>query len=115
MQAANGSGAIYAFPEIQESMIDIMDYQVWINQEWLDTLSLEMPTDPESLYDVLVAFKTGDPNGNGTSDEIPLVGTTSTLSGCTLDWLEYLDRLDELGFEKWLYYSQAIYEETIAQ
>ncbi len=87
MQAADGSGAIYAFPEIQESMIDIMNYQVWINQAWLDAVGKEMPTNPDELYDVLKAFKTGDPNGNGLADEIPLVGTASALSGHTLNWL----------------------------
>lgn len=87
MQSDDGSGAIYVFPEVQESLIDIMDYQVWINQEWLDTLQLEMPTDPDSLYEVLKAFKTGDPNGNGEADEIPLIGTSGSLSGDTISWL----------------------------
>lgn len=87
MQAADGSGAIYAFPEIQESMIDIMDYQVWINQDWLDAVNMPMPTNPDELYNVLKAFKEQDPNGNGQPDEIPLVGTASGLSGNTLHWL----------------------------
>ena len=87
MQSDDGSGAIYVFPEVQESLIDIMDYQVWINREWLETLKLEMPTDPESMYQVLKAFKTGDPNGNGVADEIPLIGTSGSLSGDTNSWL----------------------------
>lgn len=44
----------------------------FINQTWLDALSLETPTDMESLTEVLRAFKTGDPNGNGQADEVPL-------------------------------------------
>ena len=44
----------------------------FINQTWLDALELETPTDVESLTEVLRAFKTGDPNGNGEADEIPL-------------------------------------------
>lgn len=44
----------------------------FINQTWLDALGLETPTDMESLTEVLRAFKTGDPNGNGEADEIPL-------------------------------------------
>lgn len=87
IQCHDGSGAIYVFPEVQESLIDIMDYQVWINREWLDTLGLDMPTDCDSLYDTLVAFKNGDPNGNGIADEIPLIGTSGTLSGDTMSWL----------------------------
>ena len=42
--------------------------------DWLDKLGLDVPTDPDSLYDVLVAFKTQDPNGNGQADEIPMSG-----------------------------------------
>lgn len=42
-----------------------------IRQDWLDKLNLEMPTTKDELYDVLVAFRDGDPNGNGIKDEIP--------------------------------------------
>lgn len=41
-------------------------------QPWLDALGLDMPTNTQELYDVLKAFKEGDPNGNGKADEIPL-------------------------------------------
>lgn len=44
----------------------------WINQTWLDTLGLKMPTTTDELYDVLLAFRDGDPNGNGVKDEIPI-------------------------------------------
>ena len=44
----------------------------FINQEWLDALNLETPANVEELTEVLRAFKTGDPNGNGEADEIPL-------------------------------------------
>ena len=33
---------------------------------------LDMPTNTEELKDVLKAFKTQDPNGNGKADEIPM-------------------------------------------
>ncbi len=45
----------------------------YIRTEWIDTLGLEMPSTMEELYDVLVAFKNDDPNGNGTADEIPFI------------------------------------------
>ena len=88
IQCHDGSGAIYVFPEVQESLIDIMDYQVWINQEWLDYLNLEMPHDPQSMYDVLVAFRDKDPNGNGVKDEIPMFGSqNSSPSARVVDWV----------------------------
>lgn len=45
---------------------------MWINTTWLSNLGLEMPTDADSLLEVLRAFKTRDPNLNGKADEIPL-------------------------------------------
>lgn len=44
----------------------------FINQEWLNALGLEVPTTVDELTEVLRAFKTQDPNGNGQADEIPL-------------------------------------------
>jgi putative aldouronate transport system substrate-binding protein len=43
-----------------------------INTHWLDVLGLEMPKTIDDFYQVLKAFKTQDPNGNGKADEIPL-------------------------------------------
>lgn len=44
----------------------------FINQTWLDALGLETPTTLDELTEVLRAFKTQDPNGNGEADEVPL-------------------------------------------
>jgi len=49
-----------------------------LDQEWLDAVGKEVPTTIDELYDVLVAFKNGDPNGNGKKDEIPLMGLVHT-------------------------------------
>ncbi|MDX1341615.1 MAG: extracellular solute-binding protein [Reinekea sp.] len=43
----------------------------FIRQDWLDKLGLEVPTNIDELYDVLVAFRDNDPNGNGKKDEVP--------------------------------------------
>lgn len=43
-----------------------------INTEWLEQLGKEIPTNADELYEVLVAFRDNDMNGNGdTTDEIP--------------------------------------------
>ncbi len=44
----------------------------FIRKDWLEQLGLSMPETVEELHDVLVAFRDGDPNGNGLTDEIPL-------------------------------------------
>ena len=51
-----------------------------INTKWLETLGLSMPTTTQELHDVLVAFRDGDPNGNGQKDEIPFSISTDLLS-----------------------------------
>ena len=83
------TGAIYAVPSIEVSPIDVLQYQVWINQTWLDKLNLKAPTNVDELYNVLVAFKENDCNGNGAkNDELPLMGAMSgTRSSYVVDWL----------------------------
>ena len=54
-------------------------YSNCIRQDWLDKLGLEMPTTLDEYIEVLRAFKTKDPNGNGLADEIPYVAGTGAL------------------------------------
>lgn len=42
-----------------------------IRADWLKKLDLKMPTTVDEFYNVLVAFRDRDPNGNGEKDEIP--------------------------------------------
>lgn len=82
------TGAIYSVPTLETSLVDIMDYQMWINVEWLDKLGLQKPTNNEELLKVLRAFKTQDPNGNGKNDEIPLFGAQEGGMGAdVVNWL----------------------------
>lgn len=64
-------GTMYSFPQIIESVPNKVAAKMFINKTWLDKLNLEVPTTTQELYDVLKAFKTGDPNGNNLEDEIP--------------------------------------------
>ncbi len=72
--ATSNDGNIYSVPSINECFQCLYPSKLWINQKWLDTLGLEMPTTTEEYYEVLKAFKTQDPNGNGKADEVPLTG-----------------------------------------
>lgn len=74
------TGAIYSVPRIEQSMVDPMNFQPWINREWMDELGLEDPTDPESLYEVLKAFKARDESC------IPLLGIMD-LGGKFENWI----------------------------
>ena len=61
-----GIAALPAFNQLQSN-----DY-MWINTDWLKRLGMKTPTTAEELTEVLRAFKTKDPNRNGSADEIPL-------------------------------------------
>ena len=62
-------GSIAALPYISEPS---MQNYIWVNQEWLNTLRMEMPKTAQEFVDMLSAFKTRDPNRNGKADEIGL-------------------------------------------
>lgn len=62
-------GRIAALPFINDAPAQNV---LWINQDWLKALKLDMPTTADELTGVLQAFKTGDPNRNGKADEVPL-------------------------------------------
>lgn len=58
-----------------------------INGEWLEKLGItKMPENMEEYYDMLVAIRDGDPNGNGVADEIPIIF-------CQNDWCTHFMEL----------------------
>lgn len=65
-------GKIYSIPAAAEAPSCRINLKWFYNQKWLDKLGLEQPTNTDELYEVLKAFKTQDPNGNGIADEIPI-------------------------------------------
>lgn len=69
-------GNIYALPAPNECYHCSMSQKLWIYKPWLDKLGLKVPTTTDEFYEVLKAFKTKDPNGNGKADEIPLSGSS---------------------------------------
>lgn len=65
-------GKIYGTPRYQ-SVWPKTNGTMYINQEWLDAVNMEMPTTWDELEAVLKAFKEQDANGNGDpNDEIPM-------------------------------------------
>lgn len=71
-------GHIYSIPYVVGE--PEVFYIPYINQQWLDRLGLEMPTTPEELKEVLIAFRDNDANGNGDpDDEIPFSGDPNNL------------------------------------
>lgn len=61
-------------PELISSSVNTM----WIRQDWLDALGLEVPKTVEDLEKVAEAFVTQDPDGNGAADTIGIMGASNT-------------------------------------
>ena len=63
-------GNIYSMPMINVSASNGTP-RGWINSRWLENVGMEIPTTTEEMYNVMVAFKEQDANGNGDpSDEL---------------------------------------------
>jgi len=67
-------GRIYGLPTINQAFHFFFPMKAWINSEWLDKLGISMPQTTDEFYQMLKAFATMDPNGNGIADEIPMMG-----------------------------------------
>ena len=62
---------IWGFPYVFETE-GVRIGKIFFNTTWLDAVGKEMPTNWDEIYDVLVAFRDSDANGNGdATDEVP--------------------------------------------
>jgi len=64
-------GNIYGLPAVLDHIHGLYPHKMYLNMEWMDKLNLQVPVTTEDFYNVMMAFKTRDPNGNGRADEIP--------------------------------------------
>jgi putative aldouronate transport system substrate-binding protein len=65
-----------------------------VRMDWLETLSMEPPTDMSSLYEMLVAFKEQDPGGLGT-EVIPFASPASAIDSGIYQLFGYLYAYEE--------------------
>lgn len=112
--------------------------KIYLRWDWLNALGYtEQPETTDELYEMLVAIRDGDPNGNGIADEIPLTADVQeTLDAVIMnyflpyfpkvgDWINgsnycYLDEdgvvhyagLEE-NFKKGLEYIHKLYSEGL--
>lgn len=99
------NGEIYGVARFSECYHCSAYPKMYMRQDWLDKLNLQMPTTTEELREVLKAFVTGDPNGNGENDEIGLTGATTwntMLEYCLLGW-----SFQNIKPDFWLYLTDA--------
>ena len=68
----NDKGEMMAIPAPSMMVGEINE--MWIRQDWLDNLGLEVPRTWDELVTVAEAFVTQDPDGNGEDDTIGILG-----------------------------------------
>ena len=81
-RSKEADGSIYGYSFYTKGGGDKIKNAPFINMLWLQKLGLEKPTNLDELYDVLVAFRDNDMNGDGdTTDEFPMIGSLGVWSG----------------------------------
>lgn len=95
----NLQGELYTLPSARrlpgsETYVQ-SGHHLYINKQWLDKLGLKVPTTWDELYQVLLAFKEKDPNGNGKADEIPFA--MKKLESGALGWYSPFVLLNSTG------------------
>ena len=70
-------GELYGLTFFTGGYAEVPGSRAFINTQWLDNLGLKHPETWDEFYDVLVAFRDQDPDGNGQNDTIPLCGYSS--------------------------------------
>ena len=73
---SNDKGEMMAIPALNITAGGINE--MWIRQDWLDNLGLEVPRTWDELAAVAEAFVTQDPDGNGEADTIGILGPGNT-------------------------------------
>ncbi len=73
---SNDKGEIMAIPAPNITAGGINE--MWIRQDWLDNLGLEVPRTWDELVTVAEAFVTQDPDGNGEADTIGILGPSNS-------------------------------------
>ena len=94
-------GHIWQFPGLTDSLTNPTGAKLWVYEPWLEAVGMtrEDIADVDGFYEMLVAFKTQDPNGNGVADEIPLMGSV----------------LDQTDNQPWVYLMNAFQPTTVAR
>ncbi len=70
MESATFNGKLYALPKMESAFGNAN--VLWIRTDWLEKLGLEEPKTMEDLLNVIEAFASNDPDGNGKKDTFGL-------------------------------------------
>lgn len=70
LDSATYNGDMIAIPLVSGAINQTP--MLWIRRDWVNKLGLQMPKTMDELYDLMVAFKNEDPDGNGQDDTVGL-------------------------------------------
>lgn len=124
-------GKVYGMTGIQRPFHGLEQAgKLYVNVGWLNALGMEMPTTTDEFADMLRAFKTKDPNGNGVNDEIPMSGADSwnafphemlmnafchydNASPLMFDGEKFFTQYEQEGFKEGMNYVAGLYAEGL--
>lgn len=88
-QVVNDDGDIYCFPFLRGDPRLLVFYGPTIRSDYLTKLNLQIPTTVDEWHDMLVAFKTKDPDGNGKADSLPFSPAWGTSNAAYNAFVQY--------------------------
>ena len=123
-------GKMYSVGRLQQQTHTDFSYKVFLNKVWMENLGIETPETLDDFTEMLRAFVTKDPNGNGEADEIGITGQGTGsynpfyfIMGSftfvnTRDWFQVNDGVLNLcyttdGWKEGLKYLNSLYEEGL--
>lgn len=81
-------GNLYGYPNVSIAYHMRAPNKMFVKQDWIDQLGIEVPTTTEEFKNMLISFRDKDMDGDGdVANEIPLLGSTSSWCGDPLIFL----------------------------
>lgn len=69
-KTVTSNGKMYSFARLSKDY-NYAQHYMWVRTSWLKKLGISKPKTMDEFYNMLIAFRDGDPNGNGQKDEVP--------------------------------------------
>ncbi|MDR1538378.1 MAG: extracellular solute-binding protein [Clostridiales bacterium] len=104
-QITSPDGNIYSMPSYSATITNKLAQRFWINRTFMDALGInKLPETIDEFYDYCVAVRDGDPNGNGKSDEIAVLGETTgwmgNIDGFLMNAFIYCENNNDTNYNK---------------
>jgi putative aldouronate transport system substrate-binding protein len=92
------TGKIYSIPSFR---VALAQRNIFIRKDWLDKLSLPVPTNIQQFYDALVAFRDNDPGNVGRNRVVPFGQNSDARWGLANLIHNYISTMSDK--DRWIY------------